>query len=120
MKIEFYRASGTDDDPNNASTWAETEFGSLTPGAEEGTVLYIQPHPDKELLLTFEAPEIPKESLESIAENILRKGFPVGAMPPDYGEALFFTVVNDALTKLKEMQKAITEKDLSAHDEVSR
>lgn len=106
MKIEFYRTPGTENGPNKPLTWAETEFGSLTPDQEEGTVLYIQPDSEKELVLTLELPEIPKESLESIAENILRKGFPVGAMPPDYGEALFFTVVNDALTKLKEMAKA--------------
>jgi hypothetical protein len=103
MKIEFHKAVGAEDNPHDPLIWAETEFGGIAPGEEEGTISYIQPAPEKELLMTLELPEIPRESLESIAENMLRKGIPLGELPPNSAEALFFTVVNDAITKLKEM-----------------
>jgi hypothetical protein len=104
MKIEFYRTADSEHNPNEPLIWAETEFGGIVPGDEEGTISRIEPGPEKELLLTLELPDIPRDSLESIAENMLRKGVPVGDLPPNSAEALFFTVVNDAITKLKEMK----------------
>ncbi len=104
MGINFYRRTATSRGQKTTIEWAETVFGSIVPGAEPGAVIYIKKPVgiEKELILKLDIPDLDRESIEAVAEAILRKKLPLN--PSATIDSQLYTVVNEAIHKLEEIK----------------
>lgn len=107
MVIRFYKNLAAKSVTENAC-WAETPFGFIKSGPEEGQVIQIKP-PRKHLTFIFQLnlPELSQDIIESIAESILRKELPDEEVPDSWAESQFFTVVNEAIHKMEEIGRKL-------------
>ena len=107
MVIRFYKNLETKSVTENVC-WAETPFGFIKTGPEEGQVIQIKP-PRKHATFIFQLnlPELGRDIIESIAESILRKGLPDKEISDSWAESQFFTVVNEAIHRMQEIGKKL-------------
>lgn len=90
------------------ASWAETPSGILTTPAE-GTSGLLRVDPacivESDPVATLELPGLDEPAMEAVVENVLRRGYLDKPGIRGKDEAIFFVLVNEALTELEGLRQ---------------